>query len=366
MKMNAGKVCGAIMLAAGVGAIWLWPKAKAEQPEQVAVRPVRSIVVSGEAKIPRLTFPGKVKAGRTRHLVFEVPGRLIEFDLDNGQNVEKGEVLAKLDTRDYEADLKKAEAAYERAKLTLSRMRDAASKGGVSKEEVSKAETDEKTAQAQLDKAKKALESCVLRAPFDGVVADTYPSSLDMVSVGQKILTLQSTDKIKFDVSIPETLVVAKSLVELSKERRHYVIFDSLPGKQFDVKFEDFTTKADDVTQTFNATFSMAEQEGYTFLPGMSVTLVIEGDSIKATKEFPLVVPTAAVWAGDDGRHFVWKLEKAEKEGEYRTVRQAVETGELSGTSLEIRSGLEGGERIAVAGVALLSEGRIVTLWKER
>ncbi len=354
-----------MLLAAGVAAIWLWPKAKAENVEDSAVRPVRSMIVAGVAKIPDIKFPGKVRAGKTRHLVFEVPGRLVDFDLDNGQEVKKGDILAKLDTRDFDADVRKAEAAYDDAVIRLQRMRDAASKGGVSKNEVSKAEADSKTAAAQLDIAKKALESCVLKAPFDGVVAETYPSSLDMISVGQKILTLQSTDRIKFDVSIPETMVVSKNLVELSKDRRHYVVFDSLPGKEFDVDFEDFTTRADDATQTFNATFSMPAHPDYSFLPGMSVTLVIGGADIDATREFPLTVPSAAVGADDAGGHFVWKLEGSGKEGEYRVVRQPVETGELSGTSLEIKSGLSGGERIAVAGVALLSEGRTVTLWKE-
>ncbi len=365
MKISAGKVCGGVLLVAGVAAIWLWPKSRVENSVEDVVRPVRSMVVTDTAKIPELRFPGKVRAGTTRHLVFEVSGRLVDFDLDNGQAVKQGEVLARLDTRDFEADVQKAEAAHERAVLTLQRMRDAASKGGVSKEEVSKAETDARTAEAQLAIAKKALESCVLKAPFDGVVAETYPSSLDMISVGQKILTLQSTDRIKFDVSIPETLIVSKHLVELSGERRHFVVFDSLPGHEFDVKFDEFTTHADDVTQTFNATFSMPAHEKYTFLPGMSVTLVIGGSEVKSSGDFPLTVPSVAIGADDKGGHFVWKLEKTEKEGEYKVVSQPVETGEMSGTGLEIKSGLKGGERIAVAGVALLSEGRIVTLWKE-
>lgn len=365
MKINAGKICGGVLLVAGVAAIWLWPKAKVEQAADDVVRPVRSMVVTDTVKIPELRFPGKVRAGTTRDLVFEVPGRLIDFNLDNGQEVKKGAVLAKLDARDYEADVKKAEAVYERAKLTLKRMQDASTKGGVSKEEVSKAESDAKTSEAQLDIAKKALESCVIKAPFDGVVAETYPESLDMVSVGQKILTFQSTDKVKFDVSVPEAMVVSKRLVEMSKRRRYFVVFDSLPGQKFDVKFEEFTTQADAATQTFTATFSMPAHDEFTFLPGMSVTLVIEGTETKATDDFPITVPNVAVGADDKGGHFVWKLEKSDKEGEYKVVRQAVKTGRLIGTDLAITSGLKGGERIAVAGVTLLSEGRIVTLWKE-
>lgn len=371
MKVNAGKIIGAVMLAGGVAAIWLWPKNKAENALDDVVRPVRSMVVSDRVKMPELRFPGIVKAGTSRDLVFEVGGRLLDINTGKGQRVKKDDVLARLDARDFEADVKKAEAAYERTKLTFQRMGSAEKIGGVSKEDVSKAEADAKTAEAQLAIAKKALESCVIKAPFDGLVADTYPSSLDMITPGQKVLTLQSTDQVKFDISIPETMIISQRFADMLKGRRYFVVFDSLAGKEFDVKFDEFTAQADEKTQTFTATFSMPSQEGFIILPGMSVTLVIEGGDKKLEnkgekdEEMPLTVPTVAVGADEAGAHFVWKLEKTEKEGEYKTVRQRVETGRLFGTNLAITSGLANGDRIAVAGVSILTEGRIVTLWKE-
>ena len=362
----AGKIVGAVMFAAGVAAIWLWPKAKPEVVAEDVVRPVRSMVVSGKVALPELRFPGRVRAFTTRDLTFEVSGRLVDFNSDRGRHVKKGEVLAKLDTRDFEADVAQAEAEAQRAELTLQRTKSASENGGgVSKEEVSRAEANAKTAQAQLDKARKALESCVITAPYDGVVADTYPQSLDMVGVGQKILTLQSTDMVKIDVSIPETFVISRKFVDTVAARRAFVVFDSLAGRDFDVKFEEFTAQADDRTQTFTATFSMPAQEDFIILPGMSVTLVVAGGEKAAAADAPLAVPAVAVGADEAGGHFVWKLVKAEKEGEYRTVRQAVVTDGLVGTDYPVMSGLADGDRIAVAGVSLLSEGRIVTLWKE-
>jgi RND family efflux transporter MFP subunit len=329
------------------------------------------MVVSDRVSLPELRFPGRVKAGESRDLSFEVPGRLLDIVAGKGQRVKKGDVLAKLDARDYEADVAKAEAAAERTELTLQRMRNAERTGGVSKEEVSKAETDVKTSSAQLAIARKALESCVIKAPYDGVVAETYPDSLDMVSVGQKILTLQNTDVVKFDVSIPETMVIDRRFVAELKGRRFFVVFDSLPKNEFDAKFEEFTSVADDRTQTFTATFSMPAREEFVILPGMSVTLVIEGGEKKKADcenkgiEFPFAVPTVAVGADETGAHFVWKLVKTDKEGEYKTVRQKVETGRLFGTNLAVKSGLASGDRIAVAGVTILTEGQVVTLYGE-
>ena len=368
MKIGAGKILGAAMFAAGVAAIWLWPKPKAEIREETVVRPVRSMVVSGRAKLPEIRCPGRVRAGESRDMMFEVSGRLAEFKLSRGDLVKKGDALAKLDTRDFEADVAKAEAEYESKRLSFERYSNALAKGGVSKDDVTKAEADYKTAKAQLAVAKKALEGCTLVAPYDGLVADKYPEELDMVSSGQKILTLTSVDRVKFDITVPETVVISRRFTDVLKGRRHFVVFDSLPGKEFDVDFEEATTQADDKTQTFTLTFSMPVQAEYSFLPGMSVTLVIAGGAVAAKDvegDLPLVVPTVAVGADETGAHFVWKLVKAEKEGEYRTVKQPVETGVTLGTNIAVKNGLAEGDRIAVAGVTILTEGRVVTLWRE-
>ncbi len=371
MKMGAGKIIGAVMFIAGVAAVWLWPKPKAAVAEDEVVRPVRSMVVSGKAKFPELRCPGRVRAGESRDMMFEVMGRLVEFKLNRGDRVKKGDILAKLDSRDYEADVAKAEADFESKKLSYERYSNALGKGGVSKDDVTRAEALFKTARANLAVAKKALESCSLVAPYDGVVADKYPEELDMVSPGQQILTLLSVDKVKFDITVPETLVISHRIVDEMANRRHFVVFDSLPDKEFDVSYEEATTQADSKTQTFTLTFSMPTPKAdYYFLPGMSVTLVAaeKGDGRKSGGEAadtPLSVPAVAVGADEKGGHFVWKLVKAEKDGEYKTARQPVETGRLHGTNIAVKNGLAAGDRIVIAGVSLLTEGRTVTLWKE-
>ncbi len=367
MKISVGKVIGAAMFAAGVAAIWLLPKPKAEVVESEVVRPVRSMVVTGRARLPELRCPGKVRAGESRDLMFEVPGRLVSFKVDRGQRVKKGDVLGKLDTRDYEADVAKAEAEFESRRMSYERY-SKADKRGVTKDDVTKAEADYKTAKAQLAVAKKALEGCTLVAPYDGLVADKYPEELDIVSTGQKILTLLSVDKVKFDITVPETAVISRRFAEFLGERRRYVVFDSLPDKEFDVDFEEATTQADSKTQTFTVTFSMPAHDDYNILPGMSVTLVIEGGAELSEDEgskAPLVVPTVAVGADESGAHFVWKLVKAGGEGEYKTVKQVVEVGDTLGTNVVVNKGLADGDRIAVAGVTILTEGRVVTLWRE-
>ncbi len=371
MKINAGKVVGGVMLAAGIAAIWLWPRGKAREAEPEPVRPIRSMVISGRMEFPPLQFPGVVEAGHTRDIMFEVGGRLIEFSLDNGQSVRKGDVLAKLDRRDFENEVRKAEAAAKQKRDTRIRYENAAAKGGVSKDEVERAVSDEKTAEAQLAIAMKALESTVLVAPFDGIVAETYPNSGDMVARGQKILTLQNVDRVKLGASFPETYVISRDIIETIRSRPVHVVFDALPGRRFKAEFNEFTAQADPKTHTYLVSFYVDKEEDCNFLPGMSATVVIEGGPMADGRLAPgLAVPSDAVGTAADGSQFVWKLvrKSAGADGApdvYEAKRATIEVGRRIGDRIGVLKGLEDGDRIATAGVTLLVEGREVTLLKE-
>jgi len=99
MKIGGGKIIGAAMFAAGVAAFWLWPKSKAEVKEETVVRPVRSMVVTGRATIPELRCPGRVRAGESRDMMFEVSGRLVQFKIDRGQSVKSSQSSTRATTR---------------------------------------------------------------------------------------------------------------------------------------------------------------------------------------------------------------------------------------------------------------------------
>ena len=129
MKSLLVKAAGGVILSGTISAIWLLPvSGKNGSDESQPVRPLRSEVVSTAIKIPRLSYPGIVRANDSVDLAFEVSGRLVNFPAGSGQKVKKGDVLAVLDTRDFMQDLNKAKAAAEQARLTEQRNITAAKK----------------------------------------------------------------------------------------------------------------------------------------------------------------------------------------------------------------------------------------------
>lgn len=366
MKTLFVKTAGGIILTGTICAIWLFPvtgKKASENPHPV--RPIRSEVVRTAIKIPRLSYPGIVRANDSVDLAFEVSGRLVSIPVGSGQKVRKGDVLAVLDPRDFVQDLNKAKAAAEQALLTEQRNITAAKThaGAVSQEQISVARANRIRAEAELRIAEKAVEDAVLKAPYDGWIADTYPSTYDTVEAGRKILTLQNIETVKVDVSLPESLVI-DGLNTPFKSRRHYITFDSLPDMKYEPHSREFKAHADSRTQTYTATFSMKRPERLRLLPGMSATLTVEGCDIPSADAKPWV-SSDSVGNAADGGAFVWKLEPSGKEGEFVAKRRMVKLGRRVGAQMEVVEGLADGDRIASAGINILSEGRKVVLYRE-
>ena len=358
----SGKLIGGVLLAAGVAAVFLYKAKPEDEPADTTVRPIKSLVVGADAPRPKLYFPGTVEADVEVDLSFEVGGRLVEFPVRRGTVVEQGAVLGRLDPRNFENQVKNAEADLERAQSSLGRIEKALQVNAVSQDEYSQARAAVAKAEAQLAIQRKALDDTRLEARFRGVVSDVFADQFDTVSPGQPVLKLQDVATLTIAVSVPEGYVQLASPGKLDSAS-FAVRFDSLPGRSFPVRLKEFVTTADPVTQTYRATFSMEKPDGVFLLPGMSGTVVVEGAKPSAAGEI-LAVPSNAVGFASDGAAFVWVLD-AQDGGVYAARRQPVALGKRLGENVEVLDGLAPGARIAAAGVAILTEGRQVRLLDE-
>ena len=359
MKNATGRWIGGALLAAGVAAVFFFKVKPEEEPADATVRPIQSLVVGAEAAAPKLYFPGTVEADTEVDLSFEVGGRLIEFPVRRGLVVEEGEVLGRLDPRNFENQVKNAEADLERAKSSCERIQKALKVNAVSQDEFSQARAAVEKAEAQLAIQRKALDDTKLEARFRGVVSDTFANQFDTVSPGHPVLKLQDVAKLTIAVSVPESYVQLATPDKLGAATLS-VRFDSLPDRLFPVRLKEFVTMADPVTQTYRATFSMEKPADVFLLPGMSGTVVIEPAKPPAAGGL-LAVPADAVGFASDGSAFVWVLD-AQDGGVFAVRRQGVALGRRTGAEVEVVEGLAPGARIAAAGVAILTEGRRVRL----
>ena len=365
---TAVRVLSFLLLAAAIAAVFLYDGGRRKSDDAPPpVRPVKSAVVGATKALASLHFPGVVDAGKGVSLSFEVSGRIVYFPFAHGrgQHVEAGAVLARLDDRDYSNEVAKAEAELAYADSYFQRMEAAVKKNAVSQDEHSSARASAEKARASLAIARKALGDTVLRAPFAGVVSDVYADNFDTVSPSTAILKLQDMTTLDLTVFVPESYVLSAP----AAVRRKFTFeasFDSLPGRTFPVRVKDAARVADSSTQTYRATFALDAPKDVDIFPGMTCTVsakVPEKD-MKEVSAGSLAVPFSAVGSAADTSSFVWCLD-GNGDGTYTARRATVELGRRLGETVVVKSGLSAGDRVAAAGVTVLTEGRVVRLLDE-
>jgi RND family efflux transporter MFP subunit len=331
-------------------------------PKEVA-RPVKILEIGAEGAARTLEYPGQVEASLHADLGFEVPGRIIELPVEEGQAVKEGEVLARLDPRDFQADLDAQRAQVRQMKTEYERAKTLFEKDVAPQQDVDRARRNLDVMEAKLRTAEKAVEDAVLRAPFDGVVARKLVKDFRNVQAKEPVLVLQDDSSLQIVANVPERdWVYARRNVPLEeRERRLHptVTVSNYPDREFPARLREAATTADPTTRTYALTLYFEVPDDVTVMPGMtaSVRLDVPG----AVTGSALAIPASAVVDEGGGPPHVWRVDP-----DTMTVSRAdVELGELSGDQIEILGGLSPGDQIAVSGVSQLREGMAVRRFGE-
>jgi RND family efflux transporter MFP subunit len=341
-------------------------KKEEKVPEKKVVRPVKIMTIMSSEEAFKRKFPGKVRAAKRVELAFQVGGPLIELPIEEGQNVKRRQLLARVDPKDFQTDLRNAEGGLGKVKAALQlaqteyervvriRKKDpgAVSQAMVDRrrEAVNKAQADIQSLQAAVDAAKDQLSYTYLRAPFSGVISRRYVDNYQEVRAKQPIVSLDDISYLEILVDVPEIVMAS---VREGGPVKAVAEFAAAPGRQFPLTIKEYATRADPRTQTYQVTLQMPRPKGINILPGMTAT-VHGSPPVKERSADQFVIPAIAVFADEAGISHVWVVDK----DAMKVNKRKVTTGDLTGTdSIQILEGLESGEKIAITGVAQLREG---------
>ena len=148
-------------------------------------------------------FPGKLLPAQQSNLAFEIPGKINVINVDIGDAVKKGQILAELDNREATAQLKQAKAKYDLALQILNRYKDLRSEGHISIQDLDNANSEELIAKSQYEFYKVKLEQTKLIAPFDGVIQNRYLDTGSVISGGIPIVEILGSKNVEAHISIP-------------------------------------------------------------------------------------------------------------------------------------------------------------------
>lgn len=336
-------------------------------PEEV-LRPVRTVVVAAGSGEQQVTFAGVARAGVESQLSFRVPGTVLAVDVDLGDRVQPGQVLARLDATDFELKVEEAEAALALAQASLrqgdaefDRTRALYESNNASKSQLDAARAAAESGRAQLEAREKQLQQArqqvgytVLRAPQAGAIAAVNVEVNEGVAAGQTALLLTSIARPEVTVAVPEMFIAA-----VQKGQTVMVAFDALPGRKLTGRISEVGVAALGSGTTFDVRARLEESDA----------AVRAGMAAEVTFHFPgpddagLTVPLVAVGEDRQGR-YVFVVEDA-GDGTGVVHRRGVEIGDLATGGLQVRQGLAAGERVVTAGVRRLADGMRVRMQSE-
>jgi RND family efflux transporter MFP subunit len=326
------------------------------------VRPVKLLTVGAAGASGRREYPATLSPQVDAMLGFEVPGRIVEFPVREGDRVETGQVLARIDARDYDARLGAARAEVRKAEADLRRglsvrHEDA---GAISMAMIDLLRRSVEVARAQQTEAQKAVEDATLRAPIAGRVARKLVDVYANVQAKEPVVNLQDDAVIEAVVNLPERDLATMTPPE-TRERATAllapeVVISARPGQSYAAQVKEFAPTADPVTRTFKLTLTLGRPEDMLMLPGMTGKALLSFGALAATGGLGLRVPAHAVVTGPERTPFLWVVAPETMVVERRAVR----LGGIVGDQIEVLDGLHAGEIISIAGVHDLRDGMTV------
>ncbi len=298
----------------------------------------------------------------------KILGQIVEEPIEEGQHVKKGDVLARIDDRDYQAQLRQAiavrdvAAANLRLKLSrLDRFRKLKGTGACSEDEfdtavngadVAKAEIQRDT--AAVDYAKFQVDQCTISSPINGIVLRKYRELGDTINFGGQIqagggatdiVQLADTEDMRAEVDINEA-----EIAKVAMGTPATVVPDAYPDRRFNASLVKIYPEADRQKGTVKIEVQIDKPDLQVTKPEMSVKVgFLDGRPTTGNEPLP-IVPKDAVRA-DGGETYVWAV----RGGLARRV--PIVRGQDVEAGVEVKQGLKDGDILVLAPPANLSDG---------
>lgn len=317
-----------------------------EKPAAAPAPKVTIKEIAAQGMSETLTYSGTIEADNTVSLGFSVSGRVTGVHVQEGEHVHAGQLLATIETTEYENALQVAAASLEQATDNFTRYEELHNKGSLPERDFIAAKVAQAQAAANKSSAAKRLADTRLYAPFAGIISVKSIEKGTLAAPGAAAFTLLKTDVVYAIAAVTES-EIGKLTVGKSAAISIPVLNDSCKGS-----IGIINPQADATTRTFTVKIRLANPGGR-LLPGMMSDITIHtGKQINA-----VTVPAEAVIRDADDLTYVFVVNEAHK-----AIRKRIATGGLSASEVLVTQGLQAGDKVVVQGQTQLKDGQSVSL----
>jgi len=327
MRLRAGTIL--TILGLGLAACGGHEKPKAAEPVAGPARDVKTAEVVRLGGAGEVAVPGAVQARKRAALSARMPASVIELPYQEGQWVKAGAVVVRLDDGALRAAVAAAEAGVKAVEADLERTKALLEKGAATPRELEQMTAAASGAQAQLTGAKDSLSYAALRAPFAGRVASRRVNLGDVVNPGMPLIEIEGEGGLELRATVESE--IAATLRPGSKLK---AVVDGQPAPLAATVIA-VAPSGDATTHRFELKADLPAAPG--LRAGLFARLLIPG----VTADPRITVPAAALFerGGLTGLFVV---------SEGKASLRWVAAGARDGDTVEIRAGVEPGERVVL------------------
>jgi len=353
----------------GLAVFWVAHRAQAQAPASTeqATAPTAGVAkVTREDLFKQVTIAAEFRPYEEVSLHAKVSGYVSQMNVDFGDTVKAGQLMATIEVPELQDQLnsalaaeRKAEAEYTNAHLIYTRLQSVNQDHPnlVAQQDLDTAQANDldttaaiAAAKAEVEKYKTMVSYTQITAPFDGVVTHRYADPGSLIQAGtasdtQAMPLVRVSDNYRLRLDFPVTVDYVK---DVKLDDAVTVRVDSLNGKTFTGKISRFTHKVDDNTRTMITEIEVPNAD-LELIPGMYATVVLKVEK----HEQALAVPTEAV--GGEKTHTVYVVNR-DNQIEERDVKLGLETPD----KYEVLSGLQEGDLMVIGSRAGFQAGQKV------
>ena len=286
---------------------------------------------------------GTIEPRATAQLAFEVPGKIVNVAVDEGDRVAAGQLLAALDRTDYALSHQQALLVAKRASDEARRARALSAGNTISANDLEKAINAEAQADVAAAMAEKRLHDTHLVSPLSGVVARRAANRGETIPVGATVFTIVDLDTVRARVAVPESDIGA-----IAPGAPATLTVPSLGDTTFSGSVRLVGVAADKIARTFAVEISVANPRHR-----LKAGMVVEASIETPTARTQLTVPASAVVRDAEGATQVFVYTSDDR----RVHARRITPGVVVADEVEIKNGLGRGELVVVGGQHQLRDG---------
>jgi RND family efflux transporter MFP subunit len=321
--------------------------AKAQQQEAVVTEvPVRVALVQRLPLDNTLKLTGNFEARKELNIIAETQGSITSLHIEEGQQVRKGQIVAKIDDTSIQSQLATARAALEKAKKDVERFERLVKAGAVSQLQYEDVKLNMENARTNVTAIEQQLKYTTVRAPMTGIVKEVNVEAGSFATPGAPIASVVDVSRLKMVVKVPET-----EIIKIEKGQKVDIRTEVYPDHTFTGRVSLISVQAD-AGRKYDVEIEMSNDKAFPLKAGMYGTVELEP---MVAPEMALFVPRKSI-EGSVKNPQVYLIEGEE------VALQSVRVGQIVEDQVEILDGLTEGDLVVTTGQINLEDGKRVSI----